>query len=115
MSVGEKLKNLRLSAKRTLKQQSDIFGVTLNTVYRWEHDIVKPRKSTLGQIADFYNVKYEWLLKDDDKMKSTDKYGDENTAENQLLKMFRQLPVDKKYKVLGYIEHIFMEYVFPET
>lgn len=113
MSIGEKLKDLRLSAKRTLKQQSEIFGVTLNTVYRWEHDLTKPRKPTLMQIAGFYDVTVEYLSDKDSKEKPKSKQTPE--IEQQLLMMFQKLPVDKKYKVLGYVERIFLEHTVPNV
>jgi len=62
MGIGEKLENLRLSARKTLKQQSEIFGVSSNALYRWEHDISIPKKSILKQITDYYGVTYEWLM-----------------------------------------------------
>ena len=62
MSLGEKLKSLRIREKKTLKEQSEVFGVSLNTVYRWEHNLAVPRKSALIKMAVHYNVSIGWLL-----------------------------------------------------
>ena len=111
--MGEKLKDLRLSLRRTLRQQSELFGVSLNTVYRWEHDLATPRKSALKQMADYYGVAYEWLAREsagEDKPEPLRDWKTETAVERQLLRMFRQLPVTKQHKALGYIERIFVEY-----
>ena len=62
MSIGDKLKKMRFNSKKTLKEISEVFGVSLNTVYRWEHDLCLPQKSTLKKIIKFYDVPYEWLF-----------------------------------------------------
>ncbi|MCL1824299.1 MAG: helix-turn-helix domain-containing protein [Oscillospiraceae bacterium] len=118
MSIGEKLKSLRFVMQRTQKQQSEVFGVALITVYRWEHDLTIPKLSVLKQIADYYNVTCEWLLDEsdeDEQPEPADKPNYTDGIEHQLLKMFRQLPVDKKNKVLGYIERIFVECAAPNS
>jgi len=62
MNIGERINKLRIANKRTLKEESEIFNVSLNTVYRWEHNLCIPRKSALMRIAEFYNVSVEWIL-----------------------------------------------------
>jgi len=114
MSIGGKLKNLRLKMKKTLKDESEIFDVSINTVYRWEHGLTIPRKSSLKKIAAYYNVSMDWLL-DDSGAENTKCDGRINTEESQniaeqlLLRMFRKLSDNKKYKILGYIERICVE------
>jgi len=112
MNIGERLNDLRVRNKRTLKEQSEIFGVSLNTVYRWEHNLTIPRKSSLIKIAAFYEVPHEWLVygnKEDDHHDAYPQIYLENNAEQQLLRMFRELTDNSKYKILGYIERIYIE------
>jgi len=111
MNLGEKLKNLRLSAKNTLKEQSKTLGVSLNSVYRWEHGLAVPRKSMLKTIADLYNVPLEWLLQEGTGETSFEHAAacPVNDVEPQFLSMFRELSDSNKYKVLGYIEHMCIE------
>jgi len=113
MSIGERLKSLRVSLKKTLKDESELFDVSINTVYRWEHNLTVPRKGVLKKVAEFYNVPFEWILHGD--------FGDENSKcavcimnpesdiEYKLLKMFRKLPDINKYKILGYVERMLVE------
>ena len=100
MSVGKKLKDLRVKNNKTLKEQGEVFGVSLNTVYRWEHGLTLPKTAVLNKIANYYDVPLNWLLKD---------YHENDTIENQLLKMFNNLSENNKYKVFGYIERIYVE------
>ena len=114
MSVGERLKSLRLNMKKTLQEQSEVLNVSLNSVYRWEHDLTVPRKPILRKIAAYYDVPYEWLLHGN----SVEEYGgkcdgcilnpDRNT-EQKILKMLRKLSDNSKYKILGYIERMCVE------
>ena len=59
MSLGEELRSLRLAMGRTQKQQSEIFGVSVNTMYRWENDLTVPRKSALTKMAEYYGVAHK--------------------------------------------------------
>jgi len=113
MTVGEKLKNLRLQVKKTLKEEGEIFNVSLNTVYRWEHNLTVPGKTALKKIADFYNVSLEWLIygNAEEENNNCDRHilNYENSAEQQLLYMFRKLSENNRYKILGYIEHMIID------
>jgi len=112
MSIGERLNDLRIRNKRTLKEQSKIFGVSLNTVYRWEHNLTIPRKTSLIKIAAFYEVPHEWLV-NGGKADEFQDFGrpsySESNAEQHLLRMYRELTENSKYKILGYIERIYVE------
>jgi transcriptional regulator with XRE-family HTH domain len=121
MGIGEKLKNLRISSKKTLKDESAIFNVSINTIYRWEHELTVPRKSSLIKIAAYYNVPPEWLFSDSDSSDSDVKKNTRcdfcilnpespyNNMEQQLIKMFRNMRDNNKYKTLGYLERIYVE------
>ena len=112
MTVGGKLKYLRSKVKKTLKEQSKTFGVSLNSVYRWEHDLAFPKRKMLKKMAEYYEVPIEWLLhdsKDDDEFGISDMPDDESNDEQKLLRMYRKLSGNNKYKVLGYIERVYVE------
>ena len=111
MSLGDRLRNLRQIKKHTLKEQSEILGVSLNSVYRWEHDLTTPRKSMLKTMADSFNVSLEWLLLEsigENDLTNSDHSPIEH-VEKQLVSLFRKLNESNKYKVLGYIEHMCVE------
>ena len=113
MSVGEKLKQLRIKGRKTLKEQSQILGVSLNSVYRWEHDLAAPRKSMLRKIAYLYEVPLEWLLQESEGEEYIRHAGDviyfDQSIEQQLLRFFRRLSDNEQYKVLGYVERLYVE------
>ena len=112
MSIGERLKYLRLGEKKTLRELSEILGVSLNSIYRWEHDMVKPKISTLEKMADLYNVSFNYLLQGDIVEKNNENYikhTPDCDIEHQILKMFKKLPENKKHKILGYVERIYVE------
>jgi transcriptional regulator with XRE-family HTH domain len=102
-----------MNLKKTLREESEIFGVSLNTVYRWEHNLATPRKSALIKIAAFYEVPLSWLLHgnvdaEDDTNCDGCILDSENDIEQKMLNIFRKLSENRKYKVLGYIERIYM-------
>lgn len=111
MNIGERLKYLRNKSKKTLKDQSEVFGVSVNTIYRWEHDLAMPRKTVLKKITDYYEVPLEWLFQ---KETMEDTFYDmaqrrDNGLEQKLLKMYRKLSEGDRYKLLGYIERLHVE------
>ena len=103
MSLGDKLRNLRLKTRKTLYEQSRLLGVSMNSVYRWEHDLTIPRKPMLKTMADFYCVPLDWLLSESSAASLV------NESELDLLGMFRKLPDQSRYKVLGYVERMCVE------
>jgi transcriptional regulator with XRE-family HTH domain len=103
MSLGEKLRNLRIRTNKTLTEQSKILKVSINSVYRWEHDMAMPRKPTLRRMADYYGVPLDWLM-----MEGTSASIVSDTEQN-LLGMFRKLPDNNRYKILGYVERMYVE------
>lgn len=113
MSIGKRLRNLRLESRKTLKEQSEIFGVSLNSIYRWEHDLAAPRKTALRKMATHYRVSYEWLKHGnavcDDPEQGCGDLNYKNDVEQQLLGMYRLLPDAAQYKILGYVERVYIE------
>ena len=117
MSLGDKLRILRLKENKTLKEQSETFSVSMNSVYRWEHNLAVPRMPILKEIADFYNVPMEWFfLQDTVNGNGADRslQNLEVGIEQQLLNTFRKLPDNSKYKVLGYLERMCVEEYHPD-
>jgi transcriptional regulator with XRE-family HTH domain len=120
MNLGEKLKSLRLRENKTLKEQSEIFKVSMNSVYRWEHNLAVPRMHILKQIADYYRVPMEWFFQDGNNSGNHNGNNekppqiDNSQIEQQLLTAFRKLSDKSKYKVLGYVERMVVEEYTPE-
>ena len=110
MSIGERLRKLRINMKKTLKEESELLNISLNTVYRWEHNLNVPRKSALKKIAYYYDVPFEWLVygNSGEENIKCDGYilNAERNTEQKILKMLRELSENNKYKILGYIERM---------
>jgi len=113
MNISERLRRLRLKAKKTLNELSKALNVSLNTVYRWEHELSIPRKSALRKIADYYDVPFEWLLHgsygDENGKYIGEILNPENETDQKILKMIKYLPERSKYRILGYIERMCVE------
>jgi len=119
MNVGEKLKKLRYSADKTLKEISEIAGVSLNTIYRWEHNHSTPRKAALKKVADFYGLPLEAILQQypsdgsafgyDSDYFSEELLSGVQDVDQELLEMIKSLSTADKYKALGYIERLRLE------
>jgi len=103
VSLGEKLRNLRLKTRKTLSEQSKILKVSMNSVYRWEHDLAVPRKPMLRMMADYYGVPLDWLLSESASASLV------SEIELNLLGMFRKLSDNNRYKILGYVERMYIE------
>jgi len=112
MSIGEKLRFLRRKAKRTLEEQAELLDVSINSVYRWEHELTTPKKAMMHRIAEMHNVPYNWFLQESDYISAgligSEAFADKE-ADQQLLAVFNKLSDVDKYKVLGYIERIYVE------
>ena len=112
MGIGERLKTLRLKMKKTLKEQSEALGVSINTIYRWEKNITVPRRQKLIELAEFYNQPLDWLIFGDtaeETPQDEKNVQTETTVERQLLEIFAKLSDSNKYRVLGYIERMGIE------
>lgn len=62
MSLGEKIRELRINKNITQKQLADQLNVTTQAVSRWENDAVEPSVSTIKQMASIFNVSTDELL-----------------------------------------------------
>lgn len=61
-SLGEKLKELRLSKNLTLKQVADAIGLTRNAISNYEANIREPSLSVLKSLCDFFDVSADYLI-----------------------------------------------------
>ncbi|MCL1828627.1 MAG: helix-turn-helix transcriptional regulator [Oscillospiraceae bacterium] len=120
MSIGKKLKSLREKSKKTLREMSEILDVSLNTVYRWEHDLAMPRKSMLKKLASFHETSLEEIMQGRDPEDGVSGYAGavqpevttsdyERLIEQEMLSMFRKLRECKKHRVMGYVERLYVE------
>ncbi len=100
----ERLRLLRESKKMSqLKLGIELGGVAQETVSGYEIDRHEPNLETLWKLADIFNVSVDYLIgRSDTKLaiSSTDL----SQEEVELLAQFRQLPKNKKERLLGMAE-----------
>jgi transcriptional regulator with XRE-family HTH domain len=77
--------------------------VSVNSVYRWEHDMSVPRKGVLKEMARYYSVPIDWLLSESTSASIV------SDSEQRILSMYRKLPDNSRFKVLGYVERMCVE------
>ncbi|MCL1848625.1 MAG: helix-turn-helix domain-containing protein [Clostridiales bacterium] len=109
MTMGKRIKSLRLGMDLTLKEMSAMLGVSLNTVYRWEHDLVAPRKGALNRMAEEFQVPLKWLMYGVTVEEGNPSISPDDRFEQNLLRMCRRLSEASRYKILGYAERIWVE------
>lgn len=59
---AERLKELRLEKKLTLKQAAEIFHVSRTSYHRWEQEKFEPSIDTLCAICHYFEVTADYLL-----------------------------------------------------
>jgi len=62
MKVGAKIRAARHAKNLTMDELGRRMGVSMQTVWRWEHDWHQPDLSTLGRIANELDVDAAALL-----------------------------------------------------
>lgn len=66
MTLGSKIKKLRVEKGLTQKDLADQVHVTFQTVSKWEKDENEPDVSTLRELSKLFNCSMDYLLSEDD-------------------------------------------------
>ncbi|MCL2166463.1 MAG: helix-turn-helix domain-containing protein [Clostridiales bacterium] len=115
MTVGKRIRSMRHNANMTLKELSAEIRVSLNTIYRWEHEIAVPRKEALRRIAEVFQVPLKWLLYGVTVEEGNAALRPDEIFEQNLLRICRKLSDTSKYKILGYAERVWVEEMKEDT
>lgn len=67
MTLGQKIKKLRMEKNLTQKELADQIHVTFQTVSKWEKDENEPDVATLRELARLFDCSLDYLLSEDDK------------------------------------------------
>ena len=62
MTLGQKLKYLRVEKDLTIRELANIFQVGRSTLSGYENDKSNPDYEMLSKLADYYGVSVDWLL-----------------------------------------------------
>ena len=68
MTLGQKIKKLRIENNLTQKDLADRLYVTFQTVSKWENDENEPDVATLRELAKLFDCSLDYLLSEDDKV-----------------------------------------------
>lgn len=68
MTLGQKIKKLRIEKNLTQKDLADRLYVTFQTVSKWENDENEPDVSTLRELAKVFECSLDYLLSEDEKV-----------------------------------------------
>lgn len=71
MTIGGKLRQLRLSNSLNQERFGELCGVTKGMVSQWELDIVRPPTERLLELRKKIAFSFDWLLNDGDTVYST--------------------------------------------
>ena len=66
MTLGQKLKKLRIDKNLTQKDLADQLHVTFQTVSKWENDENEPDIATLKELAKLYGCSVDYLINEDE-------------------------------------------------
>ena len=98
--MAQRIKALRQERKMTLEQVADIVGVGKSTVRKWEIGMIaNMKRDKIASLAKALGTTPEYLMGWEDKKETPSK--DELTeGEMAMLKLFRQIPVDRQPEAL---------------
>lgn len=67
MTLGQKLKKLRMDKNLTQKDLADQLHVTFQTISKWENDENEPDIATLKELAKLYECSIDYLLSEEEE------------------------------------------------
>ena len=72
MTLGQKIKKLRMEKNLTQKELADQVYVTFQTVSKWEKDENEPDVATLRELSRLFDCSLDYLLKEDEEVKKAE-------------------------------------------
>ncbi len=88
MTFGEKISQMRKAAGVSQEQFGEIFGVSRQSVSKWESDQTLPELATIIKIADFFNISLDELFgREKTKNQETEKMLKKTVQSNKLFKL----------------------------
>ncbi|MBP1553841.1 MAG: helix-turn-helix transcriptional regulator [Oscillospiraceae bacterium] len=88
MTFGKKISELRKSAGLSQEQFGEMFGVSRQSVSKWESDQTMPELTTIIRIADFFSISVDELLgRENMKTQQTEKVFKKSVKSNRQFKL----------------------------
>jgi transcriptional regulator with XRE-family HTH domain len=96
MTLGERLKQLRIEKGLTQEQLGKIVGLQKQAIWKYENgNVTNMKASSIKTLADFFGVSPSYLMGYTDvrQENTTEELSD---GERMILELFRAIPDDKK-------------------
>lgn len=95
MSVGKRLKSLRLSKGETLRDLGRVVGVRHGSIAKWENNSNSIKMCHLESLSSHYSVSPQWLL-----------FGDDQSGQSHPL--FNDLGLQRRLEALDEEDRVFL-------
>ena len=111
MTIGERLKQLRIENRKTLRQVSDDTTISNSNLSEIENNVHGCNADTLNILANYYNVSMDYILGKTDNPKATiiqvaDSDGSITSIEYEIMDKIKGFTTDDMQKVLEYVDFI---------
>ena len=111
MTVGERLKEIRLEKRKTLRQVSEDTTISNSNLSEIENNIHGCTADTLKILAAYYDVSIDYLLENTDNPKATiiqvaDSDGSITSVEYEIIDKLKGLQAEDLEKVSEYVDFI---------
>lgn len=74
MTLGEKIKQIRISAKKSQKEFSEMLDVSPSIISDWENNKKRPRHKNIKQMANLFKKPISYFLEDDDPIEYVEQH-----------------------------------------
>lgn len=108
VTIGDRIRELRLARKWTQNELGDKLGLDRTTISKWErHGGSEPDTDTIKKLADIFEVTSDYLLGRTDDRNSREL---PETVAPYLPEGFDELSPEAKEEVLNFIDYIMVKY-----
>lgn len=106
MTIGERIRQLRIEKELTQTQLSDIFHIAKSTLSQYENNIRTPNDDIKIKLANYFNVSVDYLL---GKTNVRNYESKENTVALHT-DDYDELPQEAKDEINNFIEYVKQKY-----
>ena len=84
MTLGQKLKKLRIEENLTQKELADLLHVSFQTISKWESDTNEPDVATLKELTKLFDCSLDYLLSEDENAPKKAEVSTESSDHNSV-------------------------------
>lgn len=106
MTIGERIRQLRIEKELTQTQLSDIFHIAKSTLSQYENNIRTPNDDIKIKLANYFNVSLDYLL----GKTNIKNYESKETTVALHTDDYDELPQEAKDEINNFIEYVKQKY-----